>query len=230
MTLTVYSADDIPQGSDAWLQARCGILTASVIGQLITAKTVKPAANDTARGLIASLIAERITGRVDPVQPSRAMLRGSLLEDEGRREYAKVTGFDVAEVGFARLDTGTYTLGASPDLLVGDDGGGEIKSPSQKVHVQTVMSGVVPAYNRAQVQANLAVTGRSWWDFISYLPGEPLCVIRDFPDPAWQAVIRQVAETFEETAVAAVAKYQRETHGKPRTLFWDPLEEGEEIR
>ena len=227
MTLTIY--DQLEQGTDEWLQARAGILTASTIGQLITAKTIKPAMNDRSRGLCQTLIAERITGHVEPVFPNRAMARGTLLEPEARRIYAEQTGQDVTEVGFARLDTDTYTLGSSPDGLVDDDGGIEIKSPSAKVHVSTVLSGTIPDYNRAQVQAFLHVTGRAWCDFISYLPGEPLCIIRDHPDPRWQNAIRSAAEQFEETARNATARYETATHGLPRTPHWDPLDTGEEI-
>ena len=227
MTLTIF--DRMEQSSPEWLEARAGILTASTIGQLITAKTIKPAMNDRSRGLCQTLIAERITGHVEPVFPNRAMTRGTLLEPEARRIYAEQTGQDVDEVGFARLDTDTYTLGSSPDGLVGETGGIEIKSPSAKVHVATVLSGAIPNYNRAQVQAFLHVTGREWCDFISYLPGEPLCIIRDFPDERWQTAIVSAAEQFEETAIAAVARYERNTHGLPATEWWDPFDEEEEV-
>ena len=227
MALTIY--EHLEQSSPEWLQARAGILTASTIGQLITAKTVKPAMNDRSRGLCQTLIAERITGHVEPVHPNRAMTRGTLLEPEARRIYAEQTGRDVVEVGFARLDTDTYTLGSSPDGLVGETGGIEIKSPSAKVHVSTVLSGAIPDYNRAQVQAFLHATGREWCDFISYLPGEPLFIIRDFPDERWQAAIVSAAEQFEETAGAAVARYERATHGLPATEWWDPFDQEEEV-
>src|SRR5699024_7152733 len=59
MALTIYG--QLEQGTDEWLEARAGILTASTIGQLITAKTIKPAMNDRSRGLCQTLIAERIT-------------------------------------------------------------------------------------------------------------------------------------------------------------------------
>ena len=227
MALTIY--EHLEQGTPEWLEARAGIVTASTIGQLITAKTVKPAMNDRSRGLCQTLIAERVTGHVEPVHPNRAMTRGTLLEPEARRIYAEQTGQDVDEVGFARLDTDTYTLGSSPDGLVDDDGGIEIKSPSAKVHVSTVLSGAIPDYNRAQVQAFLHVTGREWCDFISYLPGEPLFIIRDHPEERWQKAIVSAAEQFEETARSAVARYETATHGLPRTPHWDPFDEGEEI-
>src|SRR5690625_1274587 len=130
MTLTIF--DQLVQGTPEWLEARAGILTASTIGQRTTARTIKPAMNDRSRGLCQTLIAERITGHVEPVFPNRAMTRGTLLEPEARRIYAEQTGQDVGEVGFARLDTDTYTLGSSPDGLVGETGGIEIKSPSAK--------------------------------------------------------------------------------------------------
>ena len=228
MTLTIF--DQLEQGGTEWLEARAGVLTASTIGQLITAKTIKPAVNDRSRGLCQTLIAERITGHVEPVFPNRAMTRGTLLEPEARRIYAAQTGQDVGEVGFARLDTDTYTLGSSPDGLVGETGGIEIKSPSAKVHVSTVLSGVIPDYNRAQVQAFLHVTGREWCDFISYYPGQPLFIIRDFPDPRWQTAILEAAEQFETIARSQVDQYQRNTRGLPKTVFWDPFElEEEEI-
>ena len=227
MALTIY--DQLEQGTPEWLQARAGILTASTIGQLITAKTIKPAMNDRSRGLCQTLIAERITGHVEPVHPNRAMTRGTLLEPTARRIYASETRQDVTEVGFARLDTDTYTLGSSPDGLVGSDGGIEIKSPSAKVHIATVLSGAIPDYNRAQVQAFLHVTGRAWCDFISYYPGEPLFIIRDFPDERWQKAIVSAAEQFEETARSAVARYETATHGLPSTEWWDPFDEGDDI-
>ena len=225
MTLTIY--DELEQGTPEWLQARAGILTASTIGQLITTKTIKPAMNDRSRGLCQTLIAERITGHVEPVHPNRAMARGTLLEPEARRIYSEQTGQDVDEVGFARLDTDTYTLGSSPDGLVGETGGIEIKSPSAKVHVSTVLSGAIPDYNRAQVQAFLHVTGREWCDFISYYPGEPLFIIRDYPDEKWQNAIVSAAEQFEETARSAVTRYETATHGLTRTPHWDPFAEEE---
>src|SRR5699024_6930742 len=98
-----------------------------------------------------------------------------------------------------------------------------------KVHVATVLSGSIPDYNRAQVQAFLHVTGRAWCDFISYLPGEPLCVIRDYPDQRWQKAIVSAAEQFEETARSAVARYERNTHGLPTADRTDANGEGEDV-
>lgn len=50
MPLKTYT--DLVQGTQEWLDARCGIITASVVGKLITPSTLKPASNDTARGVM----------------------------------------------------------------------------------------------------------------------------------------------------------------------------------
>ncbi|MBU6232555.1 exonuclease, partial [Patescibacteria group bacterium] len=63
--------------------------------------------------------------------------------------------------------------GASPDFLVDDSGGGEIKSPeSSEVHLATLLHGLPPEHIE-QIQGGLWVTGRQWWDFVSFHPKFP---------------------------------------------------------
>jgi hypothetical protein len=59
MTLTIHS--DLVQRSDEWYAARCGLVTASAVGKLVTPKTVQPANNPDSRRLTLTLAAERIT-------------------------------------------------------------------------------------------------------------------------------------------------------------------------
>ena len=44
-------------------------------------------------------------------------------------------------------------------------------------------------------------------------------------DPRWREAIIAAAEQFEENAVALTAKYERETHGRPKTEYHDPFAE-----
>ena len=80
--MSLHELPDLIQGTDEWHDQRRGILTASVVGQLITPSTVKPANNDKARAITAQLAAERITGWTDPTYMNDDMLRG--VEDEPR--------------------------------------------------------------------------------------------------------------------------------------------------
>lgn len=211
MTLTTF--DNIEQHSADWFEARCGIITASVIGKLIT-PTLKTANNDTARGIIATSAAERITGHVEHVHPTFDMMRGTDDEPYARDAYTEHHA-PVTEIGFMRLDGDGYCIGYSPDGLVGDDGLIEIKSRKPKAHVQTILAGKPPAENMAQLQAGLLVTGRQWIDYVSYCQGMPLWTCRVEPDPAWRHAIEQAAVDFETNVSNVVNHYNTLTRGLP---------------
>lgn len=225
MTLTVF--ESLEQGSEPWLQARAGIVTASTVGKLLTS-TGKVASNDTSRALTETLVAERITGRVEYVHPTADMARGTALEPFARAIYAEHYG-RVDEIGFARLDAEPYTIGASPDGLVGDDRGIEIKSPRAKNHLRTITEDRVPPVYMPQIQACMFVLDRDWWDFVSYHPGLPLYVKRVHREATWENAIVEAVAQFTETATALVDQFQRNTRGLPITEYIDPFAEQEEI-
>lgn len=214
MTLHVYT--DLIQGTDEWLEARRGIVTASVVGQLVTPKTIKPAANDHSRALVAQLVAERITGWSEDPYVSRDMLRGSLDEPVARALYAEHYA-PVAEVGFMVRDDWGFKIGYSPDGLVGDDGLIEIKSRRPRQHLSTILAGEVPAENMAQIQCGLLVSGRQWCDYVSYCGGMPMWVKRVEPDPRWHEAILAAVAQFEEAAAEMIAAYEAAVAGFPMT-------------
>jgi len=212
MTLDVY---DFEQRTDEWYAARRGILTASVIGQLIT-PTLKVADNPASRAIVAQLVAERITGTTDGTFTNDDMMRGILDEplavDKYAEHYAPVT-----TTGFMVRREDDWTLGYSPDGLVGDDGLVEVKCPRAKTHLQTILADAVPDKHMAQLQAGLLVTGRAWVDFISYYGGMPMFVQRVEPDPVWHAAIAAVCERFEDNAFQMIADYEETTKNMPST-------------
>lgn len=218
MSLEIFN--DIEQGSYEWFAARCGIVTASVIGQLVTAKTLKPAVNDTARGLTNLLAAERITGRVLQTFTNAAMERGNLDEPIARDKYSEHHA-PVTKVGFmVRTFTG-FQIGYSPDGLVGDDGLIEIKSREPKKHLATILADEVPAENMAQCQAGLLVSGREWIDYVSFCGGMPLWTKRVEPEPKWHDAILDAVELFENNALDIIANYMEAVEGLPETEYID---------
>lgn len=219
--------ESIEQGTDEWFQARCGIVTASTTRSLLTAKGAV-AENDTSRGFIRQLAVERILGQVEFTFPSRAMQRGTALEPFARDLYAENIA-PVEEVGFIRLDTDAYPLGYSPDGLVGDDGLIEIKCPSPKEHLRTILVDGVPAEYKPQVQTGLYVSGRAWLDYVSYCPGADLYITRVSPDPVWQEVIDEAvsgAETIIRRLIDTYTTTGAEA-GRIHTEWFDPFEEEE---
>lgn len=210
--LTIHP--NVGQGSDEWLQLRCGILTASTIGRLIT-PTLKLADNETARGLTQTLIAERISGHIEYVHPSFDMQRGTMDEPYARDMYAEQQLAPVTEIGFATRDVGGFTLGASPDGLVGELGGIEIKSRNAKTQLRTFLDDKVPAGNLAQVHACMFVLDRDWWDYVSYAGGWPLYVKRVHRDEKWDAAIVAALNAYEQQAADTIAAYTTATAGRP---------------
>ena len=214
MTLTILP--DLEQGTDEWHDQRRGIVTASVVGRLLTS-TGKVANNDTSRTLTAQLVAERITGWTDPVFVSDDMLRGHEDEPRAVAAYEERTGVTVETVGFMVRDDWSFSIGYSPDGLVGDDGLIEVKSRRAKKQLQTILEDQVPLENMAQIQCGLLVSGREWCDYVSFTGGMPLYVTRVFPDPEFFEVIVDAVTTFEATAAQMVADYRAATDGLPTT-------------
>ena len=193
MTITYHP--EVAQGSDEWHSMRCGVVTASTMSRIVT-PTLKAAANEKSRAHEWELLAQRITGHVEPQFITDAMLRG--IEDEiTARQLYSATYAPVTETGFVTRDFGGFTIGYSPDGLVGDDGLIEVKSRYQRFQVETILSGEMPDDYSLQVQTGLLVTGRAWCDFISYSAGLPMVTIRIRPDPAMHAAIVAAVAAFE---------------------------------
>jgi hypothetical protein len=211
--MTLIELPDLIQGSDEWLDQRRGIVTASVVGKLITPSTVKPASNDYSRALTAQLVAERITGYTDPTYVSDDMLRGHEDEPRAIEKYEKHYKRTVATTGFLVRDDWGFRIGYSPDGLVGDDGLVEVKAPRAKKHLTTILSGEVPPEHMAQLQCGLLVSGRKWIDYVSYCGGMPMYVCRVDPDERWFTAIVDAVALFEQNAAQMIADYHAATEG-----------------
>lgn len=196
---------EVEQGSDEWFEMRRGILTASEVKNILS-KTLKISDNDKSRAHVAELAAQRISGHVEPSYIGDDMLRGKEDEIIAREIYAEKFG-EVSEVGFITRDDWGFTLGYSPDGLVGDTGLLEIKSRRQKFHVETIATLEVPEEHRFQVQAGLLVAGRAWCDYVSFCAGLPMVAIRVEPDPDVQAAIVKAAALLEKQIAEKVRLY-----------------------
>lgn len=197
---------DLVQGSDEWLAARCGILTASEMSRIIT-PTLKVARNEKASAHLFELLAQRITNYVEPHYISDDMLRGQVDEIEARLLYAKHYA-PVDEVGFITNDEWGFTIGYSPDGLVGDAGLIECKSRRQKFQAETIIAGEMPDDFAIQVQTGLLVSGRQWCDFVSYCGGMPMATIRVHADDVIQDAIIEAATDFELRMSKMLERYQ----------------------
>jgi len=212
--------DAVEQGSAEWLALRCGLLTASEM-KLIVTPTLKAASNDKEKAHMWELLAQRITGYVEPRYISDDMLRGMEDEIEARLQYAK-TYAPVQEVGFITNDKWGFTIGYSPDSLVSDDGLIECKSRNQKNQIRTLVDYVSadtidPDY-MIQCQTGLLVSERKWIDLVSYCGGLPMATVRVFSKPEIQDAIIEAATAFEKRLNEAHEKYEKTILLSPRLI------------
>jgi len=110
--------------------------------------------------------------------------RGKELEPIAREQYQFETFNTVTQVGFIEIDK---YVGCSPDGLVDDDGGIEIKCVNNAHHFKLIVQGIKAIESKYiwQVQMNMLITGRKWWDYVSYNPNfeRSLIIHRISPDP-----------------------------------------------
>jgi len=155
---------DFEQGSEEWKAVRCGIPTASRFGDLMAGGEGKMRA-----AYLYELVGERISGEPAVNYSNKYMDRGREWEPEARDAYEMIRGVEVRRVGFVR----NGMKGASPDALVGSDGGLEIKTLAPHLMAILLDRGTMGNEHLAQVHGNIWVCDRRWWDVMFYSRGFP---------------------------------------------------------
>ena len=199
---------EVEQLSPEWFAQRCGKATASRISDIV-AKT-KSGYSTSRANYMAQLVVERMTNQVAESYTNAAMEWG--IENEGfaRAAYESKTGVLVDEVG--AIDHPTIAMSAaSPDGLVGDDGCLEIKCPGTAQHISTLLGEEVAKKYYDQMQWQMACTGRSWCDFVSYDPRMP---------EGLQLFIKRVSrnDTYLAELEVEVVQFLREVDDKVNKL------------
>lgn len=161
----------VEQLSPDWLMARVGSLGASRVHDAV-AKTRNGWAASRAK-LVADLVCERLTGNPSANFVSPAMDWGIEKEAEAKRAYAFIADCDVKSVGMFRHHRLNWTH-ASPDGVIAEDGLVEIKCPTTPTHLAYLLGTPVDEKYVKQMQWQMACTGASWCDFVSFDPRFPV--------------------------------------------------------
>lgn len=165
---------NLEQGTEEWFNVRKGKMTAS------NAYTISVAG----KGLdtyIRTVVADLFASHKEEGYKSKAMERGNELESQAKSIYELSNNIDIVNVGF--IEHSEY-VGCSPDGLIGDDGGIEIKCVNNRDYFQLLLGEKPDASYTWQVQMCLMLTGRKWWDLVYYNPAfkQSTFVIRLFPE------------------------------------------------
>lgn len=161
------------QRNDEWHSDRSGIPTASRYKDALTLPKTKAdqeagKLSQTARSYALDIIAERLTGERKQFSTA-ATDWGNYNEPFAIDYYQALTGNSVMECGFVKHPS--VATGASPDGLIGLDGGIEVKCPyNTAIHLNNALTKEVPSEYYAQIQGQIWVCGLDWVDFVSFDP------------------------------------------------------------
>jgi hypothetical protein len=190
---------DCDQGTPEWFAARLGIPTASEFSTVM-AKGKDGGKSLTRKTYMLKLAGEILTGEPMESYSNVHMERGKEQEAEARDMYAFTNNVDLQQVGFVR----NGDKGCSPDSLIGEDGGLEIKTALPHIQIERLLKGDLPAEHRAQVQGNMWVTERKFWDFVSYCPRLPLLIVRVPRDDGYIATLAGAVKEFNAELASVV--------------------------
>lgn len=163
------------QGEGPWLQMRAGCVTSSRVHDAISFLSRKSGAKGKGDETEArakyrlELVCEHFIGKASDHYVSRWMEEGRDKEPLARAAYEQIKGVDCEQIGFVLHPTIKFA-GASPDALIGMEGGAEFKCPKTETHLKYLIAGVVPEKYKPQMYWQMACCGWEWCDFASHDP------------------------------------------------------------
>lgn len=196
------------QGDADWRLLRIGRVTASALDAIVTPQFAIRK-GETPYTYLCRKLAEKFKGRPldDEDFATYDTEQGQMLEDEARKLYCfsyKPKGERLIDAGFVEHDDGRF--GCSPDALIGETSGLEIKAPKFKTHVKYLLNGTLPDEYAAQVHGSIYATGRPSWVFMSYARGFPPFVLTVKRDEKICATIGEALAAFYKRFDEAMAK------------------------
>lgn len=192
------------QNSPEWDVARCGIPSASSFEKIVTTKGVRSKSREK---YLYQKVGEQLSGEITQGYYGSSMALGHEREDEARELYSFIHDVEVEQVGFCFFDE-KKEFGGSPDGLVGESGGFETKNALPHVQVDRLENGWSHADHYQQVQGNLYVTGRKWWDLMSYSRGIKPIIIRFERDEQFIKMLSREIQMFVDDLKLMVKKYR----------------------
>lgn len=155
---------DVRQGTEAWLALKLGVISASNASKVVAKTTTQ-----TRVTYMNELIGQIATGEMRELFGA-ALDWGTAHEGAARSSYEFVSGHDFHQVSFAFKDD-TFRVGCSPDAIVSEKKGCEIKCPYVTANYIDflVADKVKPEWNW-QAQMSMWVLGLEAWDFAQYDP------------------------------------------------------------
>lgn len=159
------------QRSDEWYAAKLGKVGCSRLDDVLAeGKSGGPSV--TRKNYMMELLCERLTGNRTALWTNQDMQWGIDNEPLARSVYEAEIGFMVTDDG-GRECPDIPGLWDSPDGLISEDGGIEIKCPNTATHLETLTKGTIKRGYILQMAGGIICYKRKWWDFVSFDPRLP---------------------------------------------------------
>lgn len=190
------------QGTPEWQTLKLGVPSVSNFSKVLAKK-----GSETRNSYIMELVGQIATREFDDLN-AKALEHGRANESAARAAFEFETGKTVHQVGVIyNLDRRVL---CSPDGLIGDDEGLELKCPiTAKVHADFLCNSKIKSEYEYQVQGSLWVSRRKVWNFGSYHPRfkDKIIGVKQYePDPATFERFENEVPVFLKELDEALAK------------------------
>lgn len=203
------------QRTDEWYQDRCGKFTGSRFVDVLARAKKDGKPLKAFYDCVEQVVVERVYGQPVEGAEGAALRWGKDVEPFARAAYELETGNVVIDSGFVAHPEFSLITGCSPDGIIGTDGGLEMKCPKNPaIHLKRFSEGMEEEH-LPQVQGCMWVTGRKWWDFVSYDPRAPghlqIYIQRIERDEAFIANLQASVMEADALAVELIQKLNEAT-------------------
>lgn len=190
-----YQIGGAQQQSEAWFNAKLGVLSSSHAHQIVSKK-----GSETRMTYLATLCAQVCTGLHHEIK-AIAMDWGNQNEDKARSYYEFSSGLTITQLPFVFKDD-TYREGCSPDGLVNDRKGVEIKAPFDSANYVKFFCGEsIKSEWRWQQQYTMRILDAEQWDLCQYderMKKNPMKILTVDRDEAMQKTFDDAVPAFIE--------------------------------
>lgn len=171
--------NEVMTKTQQWLLQRRGKFTASEFFRLMTFENKGAYLPDGAKTYCEEAAIELLTEPsidLENTYVSDSVQWGKDTEVEAVEMFALTHGITVEKYGDEQEFIDLENYGCTPDGLIGDDYGVEIKCPNSKTHLSYLKIADLETFKKVctnyywQIQGSLLITGRKGWYFVSYDP------------------------------------------------------------
>lgn len=213
----------LQQKSWEWFKVRAGKVTGSELKNLITeGLSIRGWKTQMPQSYLHRKLAEKWRGEaLQSFQGNQQTDQGVLWEDRARKHFASFLEADIETVG--GIESDDERCWCSPDGIIGETTGLEIKCPNADTHVGWLLAGGMPEEHVLQVQFSLWVSGFPAWHFLSYCNGWPQLAIPVEPNKQTIMLIEDAVAKFNARMDAAFAKLVELNGGPPPPRVAPPI-------